>query len=93
MLSSKFLFAILLITLSHSLKEKKMELFKLHDKLTEFEAMKFLIASIYANFMTEIHEHGDMNLLDSYLARPKGRRLTVLFYAYLLNYDHFLLSS
>lgn len=43
-------------------------------------AMKFLIASVYANFTTTIHEHGDMDLVDAYLAGPKGRRLELKFH-------------
>ncbi|OJJ42395.1 hypothetical protein ASPZODRAFT_1313769 [Penicilliopsis zonata CBS 506.65] len=44
-----------------------------------FYSMKYLVAAIYANFTTTIHDHGDMDLLDAYLAGPKGHRLEIKF--------------
>lgn len=43
-------------------------------------AMKSLVASIYTNFTTSIHDHGDMELIDAYLAGPKGHRLELKFH-------------
>jgi hypothetical protein len=42
--------------------------------------MKYLVAAVYAHFTTSIHDHGDMELLDSYLAGPKGHRLELKFH-------------
>lgn len=41
--------------------------------------MKYLIAAIYTNFMTTIHDHGDMDLMDAFIAGPKGARLELKF--------------
>ncbi|KAF9891228.1 hypothetical protein FE257_004792 [Aspergillus nanangensis] len=41
--------------------------------------IKFLVASVYGNFTTSIHDHGSMELLDAYLAGPKGHRLEIKF--------------
>lgn len=48
--------------------------------LTYKTAMKFLIASIYTNFTTSLHDHGDMELIDAYVAGPKGHRVEVIFH-------------
>ncbi|KAL3480898.1 cytochrome P450 [Aspergillus californicus] len=45
-----------------------------------YYSMKFLVATVYANFTTTIHDHGSMELLDSYLAGPKGHRLELVFH-------------
>ena len=42
--------------------------------------MKFLVAAVYANFTTSIHDHGSMELQDAYLAGPKGHRLEIKFH-------------
>lgn len=41
--------------------------------------MKYLVSTVYANFTTAIHSNGDMDLLDAYLAGPKGYRLEIMF--------------
>ncbi|PGH15166.1 hypothetical protein AJ79_02531 [Helicocarpus griseus UAMH5409] len=43
-------------------------------------SMKYALAAIYTNFRTEIYDHGDMELQDSYLAGPKGHRLELKFH-------------
>ncbi|KAJ5138688.1 uncharacterized protein N7515_003536 [Penicillium bovifimosum] len=45
-----------------------------------YYSMKYLVAAVYANFTTSIHDHGDMELLDFYLAGPKGHRLELMFH-------------
>ncbi|KAJ6099140.1 hypothetical protein N7467_000675 [Penicillium canescens] len=45
-----------------------------------YYSMKYLVAAVYAHFTTSIHDHGDMELLDSYLAGPKGHRLELKFH-------------
>jgi hypothetical protein len=42
-------------------------------------AIKFLIAGVYSNFITTIHDHGDMQQEGNYLAAPKGLFLNVKF--------------
>jgi hypothetical protein len=42
--------------------------------------MKWVVGSIYTNFTTTIHDHGDMELIDNYLAGPKGHRLEIKFH-------------
>lgn len=42
--------------------------------------MKYLVSSIYTNFTTTIHDHGDMVPNDGYLAGPLGHRLEIKFY-------------
>ncbi|KAF2653649.1 cytochrome P450 [Lophiostoma macrostomum CBS 122681] len=42
-------------------------------------SMKFCITAIYSNFASTIHDHGDMELMDAYLAGPKGGRLELVF--------------
>lgn len=44
-------------------------------------AMKFLATAVYTNFTTSIYDHGDMELLDAYLAGPKGHRLEIKFHS------------
>jgi len=44
-----------------------------------FIAMKHTIVAIYTNFRTSIHDHGDMEIGDGYLAGPKERRLELKF--------------
>ena len=46
----------------------------------EIKAMKFLGAGVYTNFTTTIHNAGDMEIIDAYLAGPKGHRLEVKFH-------------
>jgi hypothetical protein len=41
--------------------------------------MKHNVGSVYTNFTTTIHDHGDMTLIDAYLAGPKGHRLEIKF--------------
>lgn len=48
--------------------------------LTNHVAIKYLVAAVYANYTTSIHDQGDMDLLDSYLAGPKGHRLELKFH-------------
>ncbi|KAL4960189.1 cytochrome P450 [Aspergillus stella-maris] len=45
-----------------------------------YYSMKYLVATVYANFTTTIHDHGSMELQDSYLAGPKGHRLELMFH-------------
>lgn len=42
--------------------------------------MKYLVATVYSNFTTSIHDHGSMELQDGYLAGPKGHRLELKFH-------------
>ncbi|VUC37124.1 unnamed protein product [Clonostachys rosea] len=42
-------------------------------------SMKHNVGSVYSNFTTAIHDHGDMTLIDAYLAGPKGHRLEIKF--------------
>jgi hypothetical protein len=42
--------------------------------------MKYLIASIYTNYRTTIHDHGDMDAVDAYMSGPKGHRLELKFH-------------
>lgn len=42
--------------------------------------MKFLAAGVYASFRTTLQDAGDMELLDAYLAGPKGHRLEIKFH-------------
>ncbi|KAK5048689.1 hypothetical protein LTR84_005780 [Exophiala bonariae] len=46
-----------------------------------YYSMKFLAAGVYTNYTTTIHDHGDMELQDSYLAGPNGHRLEVKFHS------------
>lgn len=48
--------------------------------LISFLAMKYFFASIYSNYATSIHDHGDMDASDGYLAGPKGHRLELKFH-------------
>lgn len=41
--------------------------------------MKHAVGSVYTNFISSIHDHGDMTLIDSYLAGPKGHRVEIKF--------------
>ncbi len=43
--------------------------------------MKHAVGSIYTNFETSIHETGDMELIDAYLAGPKGHKVEIKFTA------------
>lgn len=43
-------------------------------------AIKFLVSSVYANFTTTIHDHGDMEPNDGYLAGPKVHRPEISFH-------------
>ncbi|PWY63982.1 cytochrome P450 [Aspergillus eucalypticola CBS 122712] len=45
-----------------------------------YYSIKFLFASIYSNFTTTIHDHGDMEPSDGYLSCPKGHRLELRFH-------------
>ncbi|KAK5203321.1 hypothetical protein LTR41_010964 [Exophiala xenobiotica] len=45
-----------------------------------YYSIKFLAAAVYTNFTTTIHDHGNMELIDAYLAGPKGHRLETKFY-------------
>ncbi|PKY02461.1 cytochrome P450 [Aspergillus campestris IBT 28561] len=45
-----------------------------------YYSMKYLVAAVYANYTTSIHDQGDMDLLDSYLAGPKGHHLELKFH-------------
>ncbi|OQE44575.1 hypothetical protein PENCOP_c002G07222 [Penicillium coprophilum] len=45
-----------------------------------YYSMKFLFAGIYSNFTTTIHDHGDMEPSDGYLAGPIGHRLELKFH-------------
>ncbi|CAH0020093.1 unnamed protein product [Clonostachys rhizophaga] len=42
-------------------------------------SMKHAVGSVYTNFISSIHDHGDMTLVDSYLAGPKGHRVEIKF--------------
>lgn len=42
--------------------------------------MKHAVGAIYANFTTTIHDHGDMELQDGYLAGPKGKFMRLKFH-------------
>lgn len=41
--------------------------------------MKHVVGSIYTNFTSSIHDTGSMELLDAYLAGPKGHRIEIQF--------------
>lgn len=43
-------------------------------------AVKYLFGAVYTNFTTTIHDHGDMEASDGYLAGPKGHRLELKFH-------------
>ncbi|KAL1619277.1 hypothetical protein SLS56_010220 [Neofusicoccum ribis] len=43
-------------------------------------AMTSALAGVYTNFTTIIHEHGDMELMNSYLAGPKDGKLLLKFH-------------
>ncbi|KIY02256.1 uncharacterized protein Z520_02394 [Fonsecaea multimorphosa CBS 102226] len=45
-----------------------------------FYSMKYLIAGVYTNYRTTIHDHGDMEAIDEYMSGPKGHRLEVKFH-------------
>ncbi|KAJ5836295.1 hypothetical protein N7447_002321 [Penicillium robsamsonii] len=45
-----------------------------------YYSMKYMVAAVYAHYTTSIHAHGDMELLDFYLAGPKGHRLEINFH-------------
>ncbi|KAI0174935.1 cytochrome P450 [Pestalotiopsis sp. NC0098] len=45
-----------------------------------YYSIKFLVSSVYANFTTTIHDHGDMEPNDGYLAGPKVHRLEISFH-------------
>ncbi|KAJ9415826.1 hypothetical protein FOXG_16972 [Fusarium oxysporum f. sp. lycopersici 4287] len=42
-------------------------------------SMKNVVASVYTNFTTTLHDHGSMELEDAYLAGPVGHRLALKF--------------
>lgn len=42
-------------------------------------AMKHVVGSIYTNFTSSIHDTGSMELLDAYLAGPKGHKVEIQF--------------
>lgn len=41
--------------------------------------MKHVVGSIYTNFSSSIHNAGSMELLDAYLAGPKGHKVEIQF--------------
>ncbi|KAJ5713042.1 cytochrome P450 [Penicillium malachiteum] len=45
-----------------------------------YYSIKYFFASVYSNFSTTIHDHGDMEASDGYLAGPKGHRLELEFH-------------
>ncbi|KAF4973694.1 hypothetical protein FSARC_83 [Fusarium sarcochroum] len=42
-------------------------------------SMKNVVAGIYTNYTTTLHDHGSMELEDAYLAGPKGHKLELKF--------------
>ncbi|KAB8278900.1 cytochrome P450 [Aspergillus minisclerotigenes] len=45
-----------------------------------YYSIKYFFASVYSNFTATIHDHGDMEASDGYLAGPKGHRLELKFH-------------
>jgi hypothetical protein len=48
--------------------------------LMQIIAIKYFFGSIYSNYTTTIHDHGDMEASDGYLSGPKGHRLELKFH-------------
>ncbi|KAJ5798629.1 cytochrome P450 [Penicillium pulvis] len=45
-----------------------------------YYSIKYFFGSVYSNFTTTIHDHGDMEASDGYLAGPKGHCLELKFH-------------
>ncbi|KAL4909804.1 hypothetical protein BDW74DRAFT_165181 [Aspergillus multicolor] len=45
-------------------------------------SMKYVAGAIYSTYRTRIHDHGDMEQKDGYIAGPKGNRLELIFERY-----------
>ncbi|KAL3468891.1 cytochrome P450 [Aspergillus californicus] len=43
------------------------------------KAMKYVIAAVYSTFRSRIHDHGDMEQSDGYLAGSRGQHLELMF--------------